>query len=129
MFHFWDNNREGCDGDGFLRITYVNKRVEKYFENYGEMRKKIPIEWVRTIKKHIDRLIAADTFGDFLKLNLGHPEPLNGKNEGMWSIRITGNVRLIIKPCDDGKSVMICEEIEMEGVVDYHGSKESWYIP
>lgn len=129
MFHFRDNNREGCDGDGFLRITYVNKRVEKYFENYGEMRKKIPIEWVRTIKKHIGRLIAADTFGDFLKLDLGHPEALHGKDEGKWSIHVTGNVRLIIKPSNDGKSVMICEEIEMEGVVDYHGGKESWYIP
>lgn len=117
------------DGDGQLRITYASPKVARYFEDYGEMRKKISLEWVRTIKKHIDRLQAMDNFGNFLKLNLGHPEPLQGKDKGKYSLHITGNVRLIIKPSDDGKSVMICNEIEVEGVVDYHGSKESWYIP
>lgn len=112
-----------------MQITYANRKVERYFEDYGEMKKKIPAEWVRTVKKHIDRLKAAPTFGDFLKLNLGHPEPLKGKDMGMYSVRITGNVRLIIKPNETGDTVMICEDIEMEGVVDYHGGKESWYIP
>ena len=111
-----------------MRITYVNKKVQRCFEDYGEMKKKIPADWVRTIKKHIDRLRAADTFGDFLKLNLGHPEPLNGKDAGKWSVRISGNVRLIMKPNEKGDAVTICEGIEMEGVVDYHGGKESWYI-
>lgn len=111
-----------------MRILYANKRVEKFFSDYGEMKKAIPLEWVRTVKKHIDRLKAADTFGDFLKLNLGHPEPLHGNLEGSYSVRITGNVRLIMRPSADGKAVTICEEITMEGVVDYHGGKESWYI-
>ena len=111
-----------------MRITYANKKVEKYFSDYGEMKKKIPVEWVRTIKKHFDRLKAVDTFGEFLSINLGHPEPLTGKDEGKYSVRVTGNVRLIIKPSIDGKAVTICEEISMEGVVDYHGGKESWYI-
>ena len=112
-----------------MRITYANKKVERCFEDYREMKKRIPAEWVRTVKKHIDRLRAADTFGDFLKLNLGHPEPLKGKDQGKYAVRITGNVRLIILPSETGDAVMICEKIEMEGVVDYHGGKESWYIP
>ena len=112
-----------------MRITYANKKVERCFEDYGEMKKRIPAEWVRTVKKHLDHLRAADTFGDFLKLNLGHPEPLKGKDQGKYSVRITGNVRLIMLPGETGDAVMICEEIEMEGVVDYHGDKESWYIP
>lgn len=119
-------NWEGAD---LLRIKYANRRVEKYFSDYFEMKKRIPADWVRTVKKHIDRLKAADTFGDFLSLNLGHPEPLKGKDIGKYSIRVTGNVRLIVRPSDDGKSVMICEEITMEGVVDYHGDKQTWYIP
>ena len=78
-----------------MRITYASKKVERYFEDYGEMKKKIPADWARTIKKHIDRLKAADKFEDFLKLNLGHPEPLKGKKDvGKYSVRITGNVRL-----------------------------------
>lgn len=121
-------NSDSEDGD-LLRIKYANRRVEKYFSDYSEMKKRIPADWVRTVKKHIDRLKAADTFGDFLSLNLGHPEPLKGKDIGKYSIRVTGNVRLIVRPSDDGKSVMICEEITMEGVVDYHGDKQTWYIP
>ena len=112
-----------------MRITYANKKVERYFEDYGEMKRKIPFDLVRAIKKHIDRLRAADKFGDFLAINLGHPEPLKGKNIGKWSLRVSGNARLIIKPSEQGDAIMICEEIEMEGVVDYHGDKESWYIP
>ncbi len=109
-------------------IKYANKRVEKYFSDYSEMKKKIPAEWVRNIKKHIDRIKAAETFGDFLSLGLGHPEPLKGQEAGKYSIHVTGNVRLIVKPYDNGKAVIICEEIIMEGVVDYHGGKQTWYI-
>ena len=112
-----------------MRITYANRKIERYFEDYWEMKRKIPADWVRTIKKHIDRLRASATFGDFLSLNLGHPEQLKGKHADKWSVRVSGNVRLIMKPNETGDAVMICEEIEMEGVVDYHGSKESWYIP
>ena len=115
-------------GDVLLRIAYSNRKVEKYFSDFGEMKKEIPAEWVRKIKKQIDRLAAADTFGDFLSLGLGHPEQLKGQDSGKYSIRITGNVRLIVRPADDGKTVVICEEITVEGVVDYHGDKETWYI-
>lgn len=93
------------------------------------MQQQIPFEWVRTIKKHMDRLKAADTFGDFLKLGLGRPEPLSGYEQVRYSLRVTPNVRLIIEPNATMDTVMICEEIEVEGVCDYHGSKENWYIP
>lgn len=92
------------------------------------MGRHISFEWVRTIKKHIERLEAADTFGDFLALNLGLPEPLKGKDLGKYSLHISGNVRLIIQPLGTGQDLMICEVVEMKGVVDYHGSKETWYI-
>ena len=112
-----------------MKITYANPKVERYFEDYKEMQKKIPFDWVRSIKKHIDRLQAAETFGVFLKVGLGHPEALHGNHEGEYSVRVNGNVRLIIRPDASGDSVMICEVIEIEGVADYHGSKETWYIP
>lgn len=40
------------NGGGQLRITYASKRVERFFEDYGEMKRKIPEDWVRTVKKH-----------------------------------------------------------------------------
>ena len=103
-----------------MRITYSDKKVERYFNDYSKMQKRIPYEWTKTVKKHIERLKAAETFDDFLKLNLGHPEPLSGDGLGKYSIRITGNVRLIIKP--------LVNVVNIEGVVDYHGSKENWFI-
>jgi proteic killer suppression protein len=42
------------------------------------MKKKLPFEWVRAIKKLMDHLIAADNFGIFLSLVLGKPEQLSG---------------------------------------------------
>ena len=112
-----------------MRITYNNKKVEKYFTDYNEMKKIIPDTWVRIIKKHVDRLRAAETFGDFLLLNLGHPEPLKGKNNtGKYSLHVTANVRLVIKPDSTSKTIKICQIVKMEGVVDYHGTKETWYI-
>ncbi len=68
----------------------------------GDTKKKIPADWVRTVKKHMDRLKAADKFEDFLELNLGHPESPKGEDAGKYSVRITGNVRLIMKPNEKG---------------------------
>lgn len=93
------------------------------------MQKVLPADWVRTIKKHMDRLKAADCFGDFLRLGLGKPEQLSGYENIRYSLHVTPNVRLIIEPNASQDTVMVCNEIEVEGVSDYHGSKENWYIP
>lgn len=76
----------------------------------------------------MDRLEAAECFGDFLKLGLGRPEQLSGYTQIRYSIKVTRNVRLIIEPNATQNTVMICSEIEIEGVSDYHGGKENWYI-
>lgn len=111
-----------------MKITYANKRIEKIFLDYNKMKQKIPEDWVRTIKKHMDRLEAADTFGDFLSLGLGRPEPLTGYVQIRYSLRVSPNARLIIEPNATEDTVTICSEIEVEGVCDYHGDKENWYI-
>ena len=41
---------------------------------------------------------------------------------------VAANVWLILEPNATQDTVMICTEIEVEGVSDYHGSKENWYI-
>jgi proteic killer suppression protein len=112
-----------------LRITYTNPKVEKYFSDFNKLKKALPDDWVRTIKKHLDRLEAADCFGDFLKLGLGRPEPLSGYKQIRYSLRVSANARLIIEPNATQDTIMICDEIEIEGVSDYHGDKENWYIP
>ncbi|MBO4608294.1 MAG: hypothetical protein J5696_00325 [Lachnospiraceae bacterium] len=112
-----------------MKITYANKRVENYFTDYSEMKKKLPFDWVRSIKKLIDQLTAADNFGIFLSLGLGRPERLSGFEKIRYSLRVSANVRLIIELNATEDTVMICEELEVEGVNDYHGKKDNWYIP
>lgn len=112
-----------------MKITFANQRVEKFFQNYDAMQRKLPFDWVRTIKKHMNNLKAAETFGDFLSLRLGHPEELKGRDKGKYSLHVSGNVRLIIQPNAEGNAVMVCEEIDVKGVCDYHGDKSNWYIP
>ena len=112
-----------------MKITYANKKVEAFFTDYSKMQKKIPFEWVRSIKKLMDQLIAADNFGIFLSLGLGKPEQLSGYKEITYSLHVTANVRLIIELNATEDTVKICEEIKVEGVSDYHGDKNNWYIP
>ena len=115
----------------YLSLTTIlthRDKVKKYFEDYNKMQKKIPFEWVKTIKKHMDRLKAAECFGDFLALGLGKPEPLEGYQQIRYSLHVAPNARLIIEPNATQDTIMICTEIEVEGVSDYHGSKENWYI-
>ena len=49
-----------------MRVTYANPKVEKYFSDFNKLKKVLPADWVRTIKKHLNNLEAADCFGDFL---------------------------------------------------------------
>ena len=111
-----------------MKITYANKKVEKYFTDYKKMQKKLPMDWVRTIKKHMNRLEAAECFGDFLKLGLGKPEQLRGYKRVRYSLHVAPNARLIIEPNAAQDTVMICTEVEVKGVSDYHGNKDNWYI-
>ena len=112
-----------------MKITHANNKVEKFFTDYGKMKRKLPIDWVKAIKKHMDRLEAAECFADFLKLGLGKPEQLTGYEKPRYSLHVAPHVRLIIEPNATQDTIMICSEVEIEGVCDYHGNKENWYIP
>lgn len=92
------------------------------------MMKKIPLEWVRTIKKIMSQLIAADNFGIYLSLGLGKPEQLVGYKNITYSLHVTANIRLIIELNASQDTIKICDEIKVKGVSDYHGKKDNWYI-
>ena len=49
----------------YIKITYANSKVEKYFSDYRRMQKTLPAEWVRTIMKHIDWLIMSECQTDY----------------------------------------------------------------
>ena len=54
---------------------------------------------------------------------------VTGYKQVRYSLHVSANARLIIELDATEKTIMICEEVEVEGVTDYHGAKDNWYIP
>ena len=54
---------------------------------------------------------------------------LAGYKQVRYSLHVSANARLIIELDATEKTIMICEEVEVEGVTDYHGAKDNWFIP
>ena len=80
-------------------------------------------------KKAYGQTKSGGMFWRFFEIEIGKPEQLEGCESIRYSLHVAANVRLIIEPNAEQDTVMICTEIEVEGVSDYHGSKENWYIP
>lgn len=115
-----------------MLIEYESESVEKIFNDFDLMRKIIGYERARAIKKRIDQLKASVSFGIYLSTGLGKPHPLYGDLKGYYSIAITGNVRLIVKPNAislEPEDLKACDTVILRGVVDYHGGKNEWLIP
>ena len=115
-------------GGWSLQIFYASKELEQCFSDQRSIRQILPADWGRTLWKHLLHLKAADCFGDILDLHLGRPEILKGYKQPHGSLRIAGNVRLIIRLEATHFSIRDCTEIEVKGVCDYHGGKDNWYI-
>ena len=117
-----------------IDINPANKRVGKYFDDpdYKNLRKKIGLKLTRTTKMRIVQIRSSSSFYKYLQTGLGKPERLSGTDSDKFSIHISGNVRLIVRPLTEGydkEDLMKCESIIIEGVVDYHGDKYNWLIP
>jgi plasmid maintenance system killer protein len=104
-------------------VTKDKKKINKY----------LSADVVRTLKRKYDGLIAAPNFAMFIKNPIGHFEALKENMKGKYSIRITGNYRLIIRPNSEDltlEALEACTEFYFEGVVDYHDRRKyNWLIP
>lgn len=119
-----------------IEIKYDSPRVEKYFSDptYNKLVKEIGLELTRATKKRIDQIKSAVNFQAYLQYGLGKPEHLvdNQDSQNCYSVRLTGNYRLIIKPeANDLSSEQLsnCNGIIIKGVCDYHGGKTNWILP
>ncbi len=61
-------------------------------------------------------------------------ESLEGEYKGSYSLRVSANYRLIVRPKAgdlSAESLKKCDTLIIEGVIDYHGKgkKFSWIIP
>ncbi|MCR4556476.1 MAG: type II toxin-antitoxin system RelE/ParE family toxin [Saccharofermentans sp.] len=98
------------------------------------LKKRIGLELSRSIKKRYDQIIAFSSFLSFQKSGIGKLESLEGNLKGSYSLRVSANYRLILKPKTvnrSAESLRTCDTVIIEGVIDYHGkgNKYSWIVP
>ena len=98
------------------------------------MKKEIGAELTRAVKKRYNHIVAFTSFSALQQSGIGKMESLEGDLKGSYSLRVSANYRLIIKPkAKDlrAESLKNCDTLIIEGVIDDHGKgkKFSWIIP
>ena len=98
------------------------------------MRKQIGAELTKVIKKRYIQLLAFSSFYSIQQSGIGKMESLAGDLDGYYSMRLSANYRLIVRPGSlerSSEALKLCDTLVIEGVVDYHGggNKSKWIIP
>ncbi|MCQ2978395.1 MAG: type II toxin-antitoxin system RelE/ParE family toxin [Clostridia bacterium] len=108
-----------------MNIIYDDK-VKKLFEDPRKLQKAIGLDLARKTIRIINMLKAIDDFKQYINdVRIGKPHELEGDLNKYFSISVSANYRLIVKPLKDGKD----EKIFVKGVLDYHGGKNEWIVP
>lgn len=89
--------------------TFADKELEKVFHL---RRSKSPQHLQKRPRNRLELLAGAETLDDLAAIPGGHLEPLKGKREGQYSLRVSGNWRL----CFVWTNGHVCD-LEL---VDYH---------
>ncbi len=120
---------------------FEDDRVQELFEDLNDvrnsrnlMRKEIGAELTKAVKKRYNQIIAFSSFSELQRARIGKLEALEGDRKGTYSLRLSANHRLIIKPQSEdlsAESLKKCDIVIIKGVIDYHGTskKSSWIIP
>jgi proteic killer suppression protein/toxin YoeB len=98
----------------------------------GLLCKAIGFDLARQIKKRYDQIRAFNSFYGFQQSGYGRVESLSGNLKGYYSVRLSSNYRLIIKPKSvdlSAYSLKECDTVIIKGVIDYHGRGNNWLIP
>ena len=111
-----------------MEILYESKRLEELVNNHNKLSAKVNLNLLKPIKRRILELMAANKLIDYLQVGLGRPHLLTGELKGYYATRLDANKRLIFKPIYE-KNQKDCSKVVIKGVIDYHGSKTTTYLP
>ncbi len=124
-----------------MNVEFEDRRVLELFDDLNDisgskrlMQKKIGAELTRAVKKKYNQIVAFSSFYSLFQSGIGRIEPLSGNLKGMYSMTVSANYRLILRPLSvdlSPEKLKTCDRLVIEGVVDYHGkgSKNNWIIP
>lgn len=124
-----------------MYVEYEDDGVKELFYDLNDVRnsknlikKKIGAELTKSVKNRYNQIVAFSSFSALQHSGIGKMESLESDRKGSYSLRLSANYRLIVKPKDkdlSAESLKSCDTLIIEGVVDYHGKgkKFSWIIP
>lgn len=127
--------------DSVLYIEFEDERVRELFDDLndvqgskGLMRKAIGADLTKSVKKRYNQIISFSSFSALQLSGIGKMESLEGNRKESYSLRVSANYRLIVKPKSKDRgaeSLKKCDTLIIEGVIDYHGkgAKYNWIIP
>ncbi|MCR5665215.1 MAG: type II toxin-antitoxin system RelE/ParE family toxin [Eubacterium sp.] len=139
IYNYLLGNKFG--GYYILYVKFEDDAVKELFDDLNDvtgsrnlMKRKIGAELTRAVKKRYNQMIAFSSFLSLFQSHIGKMESLQGANKGSYSLTVSANYRLIIKPDTmdlSAESLKKCDTFIIEGVIDYHGkgSKNNWIIP
>ena len=123
----------------FIFVEYENDKLAELFSDLNDVKhsnhllqKNIGFDLTRSIKKRYNQILSCSSFKELQQSGLGKPESLSGNFTRCFSLRLTANYRLIVKPCSkdlSAESLMNCDTVIIKGVIDYHGKGNDWIIP
>lgn len=117
-----------------IRVRELFDDLNNVCNSRNMMRKEIGAELTKAVKKRYNQITAFSSFSTLQRSGVGKTESLGGDRKGSYSLRISANYRLIVKPKSkdlSAESLQNCDTLIIEGVIDYHGKgkKFNWIIP
>lgn len=128
-------------GDSVLYVEYEDEKVEELFEDLNNisgsknlMVRAIGAELTKAVKKRYNQMVSFSSFSALQQSKIGKMESLEGDRKGHYSLTVSANYRLIVRPVSkdqSAESLKKCDTFIIEGVIDYHGkgAKYNWIIP
>lgn len=83
-----------------LRRAY--QEADRAYRQWGE-------DVGRKYVQRVEVLHNMPTFEGIKQIRAYRPHPLKGERAGEWALDLTGNMRIIVAPSEDGKSVEVKE--------------------
>lgn len=127
--------------DSILYVEYEDEKVKELFDDLNNvsgsknlMIRAIGAELTKAVKKRYNQMVSFSSFSALQQSKIGKMESLEGDRKGRYSLTVSANYRLIVRPVSkdqSAESLKKCDTFVIEGVIDYHGkgTKYNWIIP
>lgn len=114
-------------------ISFLNSKIEYYWNNLKAVNKDFGSKLAKKLSQRKDELASLNDAQELLDCGIDNPHMLRENFDGCIGWDLTANIRLILRiqakfDENTNKNLSTFTNIEIEGVIDYHGGKTKWII-